>query len=139
MTDQAAPTCTTGMEIPKNEIVGADEERGNQQDKNFRATWRARMRRKEEDSRASKARNTGLPREVTIGNRAVRMSRILLLATSTRDPPRESIAEARLSPAFLVRGVPPTPGVLGKESELLEIKEIWFFRRCKKLQRVVRM
>jgi hypothetical protein len=47
-----------------------------------------------------KPKNTGLPpRGLTIGNRALKMSRILL-ATSKGSSGEESIAEARLLPVF---------------------------------------
>src|SRR5438477_10429424 len=84
MTMRPPPTCTTGMEIPKKcKMCVPMRNEAISRIKLFRATWYAKTRRAGRGYSRVKARKTGLPpRGFTMGNRALRISRVLLATSS---------------------------------------------------------
>jgi hypothetical protein len=84
MTMSPPPTCTTGREIPKkSKMCEPITKEAIRRMKLFMATWRARILRAEAGYSRVKARKTGLPPSgFTIGNRALRISRVLLATSS---------------------------------------------------------
>src|ERR1700682_71596 len=85
MTISPPPTCTTGMEIPKkSRMCEPIITKAIRRMKLFMDTWRARILRAEGGYSRVKARKIGLPPSgFTMGNRAVRVSR-MVLATSSK-------------------------------------------------------
>src|ERR1700694_2248113 len=84
MTIRPPPTWTTGIEIPKNSrMCVPTRNEAIKRTKLFIATWRARILRAEEGYSRVSARKMGLPpRGFTMGNKALRISRILLATPS---------------------------------------------------------
>src|SRR6266850_5016500 len=112
MTMRPPPTCTTGMEIPKkSRMCVPTRNEAIKRTKLFIATWRARILRAEAGYSRVKTRKMGLPpRGFTMGNRALRISKVLL-ANCSKGPPegeysREGIAANTVlgRPARVVTG-----------------------------------
>jgi hypothetical protein len=80
------------MEIPKNSrMCVPTRNEAIKRTKLFIATWRARILRAEAGYSRVKARKTGLPpRGFTMGNRALRISKVLL-ANSSKEPPEKRV------------------------------------------------
>src|SRR5258708_32204245 len=113
MTMRPPPTCTTGREIPKKvRICEPIRKEAISRTKLFIATVRARILRAEAGYSLVKARKTGLPPGgFTPGNRALRISRVLLATSSKGLRRRGEYILKRRNGSFLGGDAGPHPRV----------------------------
>src|SRR5712691_5042346 len=101
------------------------------------ATRRARILRAEAGYSCVKARKTGLPPSgFTMGNRALRISRTLLAASSKGPSGRREYSRGEALPVFWLRGEYLHPGCsCTKSAESLETKRVEFFCEFKRVRK----